>query len=176
MGDIRNEPSMEEILASIKRIIAEDSVASPPAPRQKRGSAPVATPPEPQEPPMEQAARKSAEPQESEEVLELTESIDSSAASAPDPISPKEADMPQPAPAAADPRLVSEPVVSASRDALAALSALIVKPEVHADNTLEGLVREMLKPMLKEWLDAKLPDLVEKLVEKEIGRITGRTL
>lgn len=124
---------------------------------------------------MEQAARKSAEPQESEEVLELTESIDGSAASA-DPISSKEADMPQPAPAAADPRLVSEPVVSASRDALAALSALIVKPDDHAENTLEGLVREMLKPMLKEWLDAKLPQLVEKLVEKEIGRITGRTL
>ncbi|MET0238935.1 MAG: DUF2497 domain-containing protein, partial [Sphingobium sp.] len=41
-------------------------------------------------------------------------------------------------------------------------------------NTLEGLVREMLRPMLKEWLDTRLPEMVEGLVKKEIDRIVGR--
>jgi cell pole-organizing protein PopZ len=72
---------------------------------------------------------------------------------------------------------VSDDAASASRDALAALSALLIKPEGEvASNTLEGLVREMLRPMLKEWLDARLPELVQSLVEKEIARISGRGL
>jgi len=33
MGDNRQDPSMEEILASIKRVIAEEGEAAPPAPR-----------------------------------------------------------------------------------------------------------------------------------------------
>ena len=64
--------------------------------------------------------------------------------------------------------------VDASRSALAALSALVVKPEVPGGDTLEGLVRDMLKPMLTEWLDAKLPDVVERLVAAEIRRISER--
>jgi uncharacterized protein len=38
--------------------------------------------------------------------------------------------------------------------------------------TLEGLMREMLRPMLKEWLDENLPAVVERMVEKEIARIS----
>ncbi|MEN3973641.1 DUF2497 domain-containing protein [Emcibacter sp. SYSU 3D8] len=38
-------------------------------------------------------------------------------------------------------------------------------------NTLEGVVRAMLKPMLKEWLDANLPRLVEDIVQAEIRRL-----
>jgi uncharacterized protein len=49
-----------------------------------------------------------------------------------------------------------------------------VRPEVTGSDTLEGLVREMLKPMLKDWLDANLPDVVERVVAKEVSRITGR--
>jgi cell pole-organizing protein PopZ len=43
MGEIQQEPSMEEILASIKRVIAEDGRASPGRPA--RGSRPVEAPP-----------------------------------------------------------------------------------------------------------------------------------
>ena len=100
-----------------------------------------------------------------EEVLELTESIEATNA----PVSE------EPAPPIA-PRIVSENAAVASRQALAALSALVVKPEPNGENTLDGLVREMLRPMLKEWLDSRLPELVESLVEKEIARITGRAL
>jgi cell pole-organizing protein PopZ len=40
--------------------------------------------------------------------------------------------------------------------------------------TLEDLVREMLKPMLREWLDANLPDMVERMVRAEIERLSRR--
>ena len=38
--------------------------------------------------------------------------------------------------------------------------------------TIEGLVREMLRPMLKSWLDDNLPGLVERLVRAEIERVS----
>ena len=50
------------------------------------------------------------------------------------------------------------------------------EPEPVGGNTLEALVRELLRPMLKDWLDAHLPELVEQLVSREIARITGKTL
>jgi cell pole-organizing protein PopZ len=40
--------------------------------------------------------------------------------------------------------------------------------------TLEDLVRDTLKPMLKAWLDANLPDIVERLVRAEIERVSRR--
>lgn len=144
MGDVSNEPSMEEILSSIKRIIAEDSEAALAPPRaSKRSVAPPA------------AALSKEEP----EVLELTETVD--------------AESVKPA-AGAGPALVSDKAAEASRTQLAALSALVVKPEVTGSDTLEGLVREMLKPMLADWLEARLPDIVERLVAREISRITDR--
>ena len=62
----------------------------------------------------------------------------------------------------------------AARHSLSALSSMLVTSKDGEDNTLDGLVRSMLKPMLKEWLDARLPTLVEDMVAKEIARITGR--
>jgi len=146
MGDVGHEQSMEEILSSIKRIIAEDSEASLSAPRPKRSIAPAVQTPQP-----------APEP----EVLELTEAV------------PVEA-QPALVEAPAEPALISDEAVNASRTAIAALSALVVKPEVTGSDTLEGLVREMIRPMLTEWLDAKLPDIVERLVAQEIRRITDR--
>ena len=76
------------------------------------------------------------------------------------------------APRAADP-ILSPRAAEASRGALDALSRMIVKPEVEGSDTLEALVREMLRPMLREWLDANLSAMVEKMVSHEIARITG---
>jgi uncharacterized protein len=154
MGDVSNEPSMEEILSSIKRIIAEDSEAALSPPRNRRASAvqPVADPlPE-------------IDADDEPEVLELTEAV------APEVVE-EEAVMPV---AEMKPALVSDKATEASRSSLAALSALIVKPEVTGSDTLEGLVREMLKPMLAEWLESRLPDVVERMVAQEIRRITER--
>jgi uncharacterized protein len=59
MGDINQEPSMEDILASIKRVIAEDGRASA---RPARGSRPAETP------------RPAPTPPE-EDVLELSDPV-----------------------------------------------------------------------------------------------------
>ncbi len=193
MGDLSSEPSMEEILASIKKIIAEDGGKGA-APTQSRRSSlrdvvrdagedvsietlPNALknrdlPAEKQADSSDSVSRAedfvnfSAPLEEPEftnddgEVLELTDSV-------------AEPKMSDDSPAVT---LVSSTTEAVSRTALASLSALVVKPDVHGSDTLEGMVREMLKPMLKDWLDAKLPEMVEAMVAKEIARISGRGL
>jgi cell pole-organizing protein PopZ len=42
--------------------------------------------------------------------------------------------------------------------------------------TIEDVVREELRPLLKEWLDENLPPLVERLVRAEIERVVGRAV
>ncbi len=155
MGNVSNEPSMEEILSSIKRIIAEDSDASLTAPRARRTAAVQSLPdPRPQTRGIEDV----------DEILELTESLAPEPAAEESPVSVTEI----------KPTLVSDKATEASRSSLAALSALIVKPEVTGTDTLEGLVREILKPMVAEWLESRLPDIVERMVAQEIRRITDR--
>lgn len=166
MGDTKPEPSMEDILASIKRIIADDGPATD-----------FRAPSTPDE--------ADAEDHDMDGVLELTEALDpvDPPVAAAAPVQPAPPRAPEvraaetvssEAPPAAT--ILSPDAATASREKLAALSALVVKPEDGSDNTLEGLVREMLRPMLKDWLDQRLPVLVEHLVEKEIARITGRSL
>ena len=135
MGEINPDPSMEEILASIKRVIAEDGRAA--AARPARGSRPSEAP-----------APLPAE----EDVLELSEPIDEGEG------------------------LVSDDAAAASRQSLAALSALRGSDGVAIESgPLEAVVREMLKPMLRDWLDRNLPEMVEALVTREIARITGKS-
>ena len=66
--------------------------------------------------------------------------------------------------------------------AFAGLAASFQKPEpapvasaadmnFMSGNTVEAMVREMLRPMLKDWLDANLPAIVEAQVRKEVERI-----
>lgn len=55
--------------------------------------------------------------------------------------------------------------------AAGALAKLVAKMDLGSENTLEGMVRELLKPMIKEWLDAHLPAIVEDKVEAEVQRI-----
>ncbi len=61
MGDINQEPTMEEILASIKRVIAEDARAAPPPSRSKSGAQRVQPEQEPDQP--------------AEDVLELSDPV-----------------------------------------------------------------------------------------------------
>lgn len=142
------EPSMEDILASIKKVIAEEkelrSAVSVPAP-----FAPAEPAPEPVEP-------------VDEEILELDEPVAETA-------SRPEVDL--------GPPLVSEDAASASRSRLAALQeAAAAAPPPPAVNPLEQMVRDMLRPMLKDWLDQNLPGIVDEHVKREIGRITGQAL
>ncbi|OAN60229.1 DUF2497 domain-containing protein [Sphingomonas sp. TDK1] len=151
MGTASSEPSMEEILASIKRIIADDEPGAFARGRPLRAVPEIESEVE-DEPHVEAGAEGPHE-----DVLELREPI---------------ADVPPPPAAPVDP-ILSDRVAEASREKLEALSRLIVKPQVPGSDTLEGLVREMLKPMLRDWLDQNLPQLVEQIVAREIARITG---
>lgn len=136
---------MEDILSSIKKIIAEEQPARP----RRVVSGMVETP-------------APTAPVAPADVLELTEV----AAQPPSP--------PPPPAAAPSPALLSQEAMSASRSRLAQLSALKVVPAVAGSDTLEGLVRELLKPLLAEWLDANLPAIVERIVQQEVQRLTPR--
>lgn len=152
MTDISSEPTMEDILSSIKKIIADDSAKTLSQPRPKRAAV--------REEVQDLAPKVPVE----DDILELTEDV-----MAPEP---QAETVSEAAPAA----LVSTEAETASRSALDQLSAMIVKPEVTGTDTLEGMVREMLRPMLRDWLDANLPRIVESLVSKEIARISGKSL
>ena len=85
----------------------------------------------------------------------------------------------EPAERAAGDGLTTESAARSMRDSLAAL-AMIAEPSMppqmvrSGETSLEGLVRDMLRPMLAEWLDRNLPELVERLVKAEIARIAGK--
>lgn len=172
MGDISAEPSMEEILSSIKRIIAEEGDAATGA--RSRRTARTAPRPDPIAP----------HAGDDDGILELSEPV----AETPAPVvTPIQAQTPAPMPIGA-PDVPSQPeamlsdrVVEATRGPLEALSRMVVKPEATApapeapqSQTIDAMVRELLKPMLSDWLDANLPQIVEAMVAKEISRITGR--
>jgi len=40
--------------------------------------------------------------------------------------------------------------------------------------TLDGVVRELLRPLLKEWLDEHLPAIVAEKVQDEVERVSRR--
>ncbi len=149
MGDISNEPSMEEILSSIKKIIAEDSeqALSPRARSSVRNGPRPSSPVEDIDPDVNDIDEPVLNPAD-EEVLELTELTGDDSS-----------------------KIASAATETATRSALGALSKLVVKPETAGADTLEGLVREMLRPMLKEWLDANLAGIVKTSVDREVARI-----
>ncbi len=186
-----NEPSMEEILASIRRIISEDS--------------------EPRRPPAG-GAREG-------EVLDLTEmltadgSVVSLANRRPgieglpetqpekaDPASPKtgkegagrEGDLSESAhfseqehgsvmsEAEARASIVSDTTIDASTASLGRLARAVRRETAlrafsgEEDRRIEDLVRESLAPMLKDWLDRNLPQMVDRVVREEIDKMVRR--
>jgi uncharacterized protein len=181
------EPSMEEILASIRRIISDDDAAKP---------APVAAPTgaknsqdnidamlagfDTAEDESDRAPPAGAEV--TPEVLELTESMQAKpsalngidrptgvvfgeALSSDHPRAPEE---PRPAPVP-DRSLLSPRTTAAVDTAFNSLAHTVL---MQNSRTLEDLVRDMLKPMLKAWLDDNLPSMVERLVRAEIERVS----
>ncbi|MBJ6125102.1 PopZ family protein [Microvirga splendida] len=168
---------MEDILASIRRIISDDQ-ETPASEPQEPSSSPLKSVLDiaelhvspligtsPNEPLLGPWSRGDAEFVDSR----------SEAGSYPEWRAPDAADEPAAI-------IVPEPVVKAAADSLlsGAASASVsgafnrlsetVKPA--QPQTVEDLMKEMLRPMLKTWLDDNLPSLVERLVRDEIERVT----
>ena len=194
--DAADEQSMEEILQSIRRIIAEEG----------------------------DGAEANSVP-ETEDVLELTEIVDEpTAGSDEDPLATIDAIMaaappeievmpmpaiePMPQPVRSQPApetrtfeprelpksmpenprtepdqsaLLSESTAAAAISSLrsvrdSAQRAADTKPHsltFRSGTTVEDLILEALRPMLKEWLDAHLPQTVERIVQREIHRLAS---
>ena len=149
------EPSVEEILESIKKVIARDNREGAAELRRRRESAGInASAPSVAE----------SDEDEAEDVLDLSEVTELAAEP---PAAPEEAP------------LLDEQARSSMRDSLAALAMLAepgARPQIvrSGETSLESLVREMLRPALAEWLDRNLPPMVERLVAAEIARIVGK--
>ena len=170
MGDLTREPSMEEILSSIKRIIAEEGEGNGKSSSRGTGRD-KAKPKAPDNAALATATIAEPDSHDSaDEILELTDAVEPEYDGREIRCSAATAD--KEGGAMADNEILSDEAAVASRHSLAALSALLIRPDDAPSNTLEGLVRDMLRPMLREWLDANLPELVEKVVAKEIARLT----
>lgn len=168
------EPSMEEILASIRRIISEDGATVEPTPAD-----PNADPaPEPAAAPVLDLAPMDTEPM----VLDLVEEVKEDGTVQNIAAEPEAVVVPAPPP---EPihhdtsRLISDTAAQASANALNNLSRLVggsininSQPIGAGHKTLESMVAELLRPILKDWLDKNLPAIVERIVQKEIQKIT----
>jgi cell pole-organizing protein PopZ len=170
------EPSMEDILASIRRILAEDGAHS-----QEM---------EPAGPDADVAAALSpeaeTEPEHAPEELVMNEAADPSVADRdtepsigrPGVAAEEDVFLLSPEMRASGPTLVSQQAAENSMDVLSQLARAILDRRDIAvaarDVTLESMVREMLRPLLREWLDRNLPYLIERLVKKEIDLMINR--
>ncbi len=194
------EPSIEEILASIRQIISDDE----------------------DDDDAEQKVLESPIREHSDDVLELTE------ADLVEESEPEEEDFPEDSPIEIDmrdredeedfqafeeddleddfieedPRSIIEEIRAQTKAApkeerhtmpsdilssaaqSAALSSLaklkskmpINNPRSYDGITLEDIVREMLNPMLREWMDDNLPPMVERIVQKELEKLARRAM
>jgi uncharacterized protein len=175
-----HEPTMEEILASIRRIISEDDA---PAEEEPKVAAPAVKAPEPEP---EAAFEPEPEPEpvfeaeeELEDVLELTEPVAAPRPSVSigdiDAFDPEPVPAPKPVPAAPKPAaaLVSERTEAVAASAFGSLTGALLVPQ--SDRTLEDVTRDLLRPLLQAWLDDNLPGIVEEQVRLEVERIARQS-
>ena len=191
MSSPQHEPTMEEILASIRKIISEDSPAD---------AAPAV-----EVQPVAAAAPAHAEP----DVLELTQEVIETPAHQPAPVMPVAADdimFENPAPAAAAPSndIFSDQTRKALDDAFAAIpeeepapaprraapASLAPLDGNSVETVFERAVRESfepvlqkyitdnsaavidrMKPLIREWMDEHFPALLEGAVRAEVERV-----
>jgi uncharacterized protein len=170
-GEASADPSMEDILASIRRILNDDG-------------SPMAVPP----------AETAMAEEEDDGVLVL----DASMMVAPEPSSPPPEmpppamppvemlapevpalEVPAPPPAPPGALLAGETEMAAAASVsqlVRSLNTERLMPVYRGGPTLEDMVLESMRPMLKAWLDQNLPPMVERLVRAEIERVAARAL
>jgi uncharacterized protein len=195
------EPSIDEILASIRRSIVPDEEADKPAARKpvsrKQAAAPASSAgakgrrseretmqASPDAAGDEGSSHGPDSPPPLKREARLSEGGPGWEGADNDPGDPEEAAAAAPVMSlteameagarhqpAADIPLLSPRTTAAVDTAFNSLTHTVLSQN---PRTLEDLVREMLKPMLKAWLDANLPDMVERLVRAEIERVSRR--
>jgi cell pole-organizing protein PopZ len=149
----QGEPSVEEILESIKRVIARDNRETAQVERRHRESAGVGS---------ETLVESDDDDGDDGDdgIFDLGEAIELEVETE-------------------TPRLTTERTAGAMRESLAALAMLAepgAQPQIvrSGETSLEGLVRDMLRPMLAQWLETNLPAIVDRMVQAEIARIAGK--
>lgn len=181
------EPSIEEILESIRQIISEDgtpveegAAGQKKAAKSDDGFAPAPAPKK-AAPAMKPAAPTPA-PEKAEPILDLTEKVKSQAPATVEvetaPDEPKiileESDEDED-------HLLSDLTADAAVEMLSRLLAnnMSVERELPGKPgpiTLEDMTRDLMRPLLKEWLDQNLQKIIEKMVAREIERLSARAM
>jgi len=153
---------MEDILASIRRILNEEDAPDGEAPQPADDDVLVLD---------RSMMVPSTDARAAEAVVDTEPSApEMEAATSPDPIEP-------PAPT---PDLVAPEAAAAAASSVGSLVRTLAAgraTQVYSGGpTLEDMVRAELRPLLKEWLDTNLPPVVERLVRAEIERVVGRAV
>jgi cell pole-organizing protein PopZ len=172
----QGEPSMEEILASIRKIISDDEDPTADGAAGEKDDPQTATP---------DGDGADADDEDDEDILELTQAVDADGKvvnlrrrQAP----PEAEGVPDREAASGKPNagLVSSAAETAAVAALSSMTKAVGKkaPGAASDKpasvTMEGLVRDALEPHLKAWLDGNLSDIVERVVREEVRRLVRR--
>jgi len=202
MGETRgdNEPSMEEILASIRRIISEDSDPKRPsgsggreaevldltemltadgsvvslASRRPGIATSGESQPTPESVKSEPAKPNAVKPDTVKQDLRRP-----GGSSAVVHLSEKEHD-PIMSEAEARASMISDTTLEASATSLGRLARAVRREAAlrafsgEEDRRIEDLVRESLTPMLRDWVDRHLPEMVDRIVREEIDKMVRR--
>lgn len=176
------DPSMDDILASIRKILNEDDQSTATqVPRAATAEAIQLTPEMMITPPESLAGPIAEAP-----TLVPTNIIQPPPPPAAPIVAPPAAPPPRPPEPVLMP-LEPTPPASALLDPMAAAAAVAALGELtravsqertasvtRSGPSIEDVVREELRPLLKAWLDAHLPATVERLVRMEIERVMAR--
>ena len=194
------DPSMEDILASIRRILSEDE-----QPAKAAATAAAAPAVEDDvlalddsmlvaEPAADERTEKANAAAMIEALFAAGEPLDAVPLDAPPPAAPESAPAaaplmaPPPASVAAAPPPFSDRLINAAAEAATAGSVSTLLRTLESGRqaasmavyrggpTLEDMVREEVRALLTTWLDANLPPMVERLVRAEIERVVSRAV
>lgn len=161
----QHEPTMEEILASIRRIISDDESAAPAPEPVLELTNPAPEPMADMEPEVELDAFDRVDEPGPEPAMEMVEEPDDFMVEmAPEPPAPA------PKPVMASGLMSERPAGAAAQSFAKLVGAMAISG--HPSQTLEDVVKDLLRPLLQEWLDTNLPAIVEAEVAAELTRIT----
>ena len=175
------EMSMDEILASIRRYVSDDSAGEENRPGSTAATPTLSREKEKQEKDFSTSGTLTTAGEE--EILELRKVSESQPSKSPhttDSRNTPGAQVRSPAPSD-----LAETLSQESQDAsVAALSQLMTafpaekeepaRAEPHSTEsmTLDRLLRELARPIIYQWLDQHLPKIVERLVAQELEKLT----